>query len=184
MFPDVKIRTTTRVSYPGDMEQVVGVVQDTDIPLFETARQGVVGRINIFNMGAIYAKTKTMLKVEEELVKRSPVDTARFRASWVASVGAPSPDDPISEERQNQYREEGKKFRRAPNRQGKNVWFGRRNQKFFLTNNVPYASFLAAGGSTQAPPGWIGEAIRKGIRLASLEGVRQFSRRQKTRSVG
>ncbi len=181
-FPAVKINSTVKVSYPRDMDQVVGVVQDTDIPLMSARETGInVGRISIFSMTAIYAKTKTMLKVEEQLLKRSPLDTHRFRSSWVASVGSPSDVDPISEARQEQYRQTGQKFRRSPQFQGKNVWFGRKRQQFYLTNNVPYASYLALGGSIQAPPGWISAAIRKGIKLASFDAIRQNSKRKQAR---
>lgn len=40
---------------------------------------------------------------------------------------------------------------------------------FFIQNNVPYASRLAEGHSTQAPSGWVDAAILGGVRAADSD---------------
>ena len=116
-----------------------------------------------------------MRKVEWELVKASPVDTARFRASWIASKDTPSELDPISKQQQLEYRASGRKFWRRTAFMGEVAWRGAsRNSEIYLTNNVPYAGVLRDQGSRTVPPGWAEAAIRKGTRLGTFARLRQF----------
>ena len=186
IFPQVRVVNEVRLQEPRDTTAVTGLSQiiPDDIPLF-SGKTFPIGRITIYDRPAIYVQMKTMLKVEEQLVKRSPVETARFRSSWIATKYEPSDLDPISQERRYQYKISGKKFRRKSEYLGKNAWKGVKKlglkSHLFLSNNVPYALFLAFGKSPQAPPGWVAASIRKGIKLASFEGVRQYSKRKQAR---
>lgn len=123
------------------------------------------------------------LAIEAEIVAGSPVDTGRFRANWVASVGNPSgeiignTDQQRAAKKRQKSTKSGKRrgvFQRPALVTGKSRWgkafFARDGRiialKLWLSNNLPYAIPLVAGDSDQAEPGWLEGAIRRGLRRA------------------
>lgn len=124
----------------------------------------------------------TMLSVEKELFKASPVQTARFRSSWIATKDSPSDEDPITRKRQSEYRLSGKKFRRKGEYHGKNGWKGGYNRRLWLSNNVPYSMILREGGPPYSvPPGWIDAAIKRGVKKAEKAKERKRAKRMNAR---
>lgn len=94
---------------------------------------------------------KAVGKLIRELVARSPLDTGRFRCSWVAGVDAANRDIPVftvddggegSIERVLEALSELKQ-----------------GQKFIISNNLPYALMLEYGWSNQAPQGFVVQSI-------------------------
>lgn len=91
-------------------------------------------------LGAVKRTTKKMAK---DVVSRSPVDTGRFKSNWNAALN--SPDISID-------KTEGGGFTSVIN----SLKIG---DKFYFTNNLPYALRLEYGWSDQAPGGMVRLAI-------------------------
>ena len=89
---------------------------------------------------------KVMIEAFSKVVKKSAVDTGRFRANWQASVGtySRSPGDAFD------------KSGDATIRKIKQDVLGMDiSQRCYLTNALPYAVRLERGWSKQAPAGMI-----------------------------
>ncbi len=86
---------------------------------------------------------KATIELFSAVVRRSPVDTGRFRANWNVSQGTP---DAISTDSVDQNR--------AENEIEKVLSFAI-GGKYYLTNGLPYAARLENGYSDQAPAGMI-----------------------------
>jgi hypothetical protein len=96
---------------------------------------------------------KAALDIFRLIVKGSPVDTGRFRASWVISVGAPS----RTVEPEGEYTEQyamAKTTELTPESVKGFAWV-------YISNNLPYGPALANGHSGQAADGWIEFAVIK-----------------------
>jgi hypothetical protein len=104
------------------------------------------------------------IAVDREVVLATPVDTGRARANWLPSLNAPnlsaepntfSPDGGVSIARTvavaNRYR---------------------LGSKIYITNSLWYIEHLNRGGSPQAPSGYVGTAIDRGIAQARALGLR------------
>lgn len=83
----------------------------------------------------------TCIGMASRVIKRSPVDTGRFRNNWQASIDAPAVGkDPGGN---NQIDMVNTANKMVP------------GNTFYLTNNLPYAERLEYGWSSQAPKGMI-----------------------------
>jgi len=80
-----------------------------------------------------------VLETQAALVKESPVDEGIFRANWFIGENRP---DTRTDRRRRTVKAYGGTFKPG--------------NKYFITNNLPYARRLADGWSKQAPSGWIG----------------------------
>lgn len=90
---------------------------------------------------------KVMLEAFERVVMKSPVDTGRFRANWVASIGEYS--RVVSESTD----QDGSKTTGDINAAVSAMQL--RGQTIYLTNSLPYATRLEYGYSKQAPIGMV-----------------------------
>jgi hypothetical protein len=108
-------------------------------------------RINIGDIGN-YSKENldrlmrvVVLETDAELKSQSPVDTGRFRASWI-----------IGENSSESSYDAGPGRRNTPPT-ALNYTAGREEfgQNYHIHNTLPYADPLARGHSKQAPAGWI-----------------------------
>jgi hypothetical protein len=88
----------------------------------------------------------TLLGLTNRIVKRSPVDTGRFRNNWQASTGTPATG------RVQGTDKTGNKAVDAARTQVNKLEMG---QDFYLSNNLPYAHRLEFGWSKQAPSGML-----------------------------
>ena len=88
----------------------------------------------------------TLLSMSNKIIKKSPVDTGRFRNNWMATIGQPSKAmtdkvDPNGTKAQADAANLALKFEMG--------------QTFYLTNNLPYSHRLEYGYSQQAPGGMV-----------------------------
>jgi len=81
---------------------------------------------------------ETVITAQVELIKISPVQSGRFRASWFASEGSPSGE--TAPEGASAPRADAKQLRVNP------------GSVYFLVNNLPYAKPVALGENL--PPSW------------------------------
>lgn len=91
------------------------------------------------------AVKRTVKSIGKDIIKRSPVDTGRFKENWNAALNQPD----LSTDRQ-----EGAGLIPVANK----LKIG---DKFFFTNNLAYALRLEFGHSDQAPNGMVRLAIAK-----------------------
>ena len=89
---------------------------------------------------------KVGIEVASSLILKSPVDTGRFRANWVASILAPSNNTTESTD------PSGQNAMAAASKQILNAKLG---QAIWISNNLPYAQRLEHGHSQQAPAGMV-----------------------------
>lgn len=111
------------------------------------------------------------LAIFTELIVQTPVDTGRARSNWVITLERPS-TDPWFE-----AYVPGKDGSTAQQNSTEAIQAGtasisdrRPEQDIYIVNNLPYIERLAAGWSSQAPPGWVENAVQYGIAAGS--GVR------------
>ena len=112
------------------------------------------------------------LKVDEQVVKATPVDTGVARSNWVAALNAPARGvrgayAPGSKLGLN----EGANAQAAMN-QAKGVasqFKAGENQVIYISNNTPYISVLNAAPphSTQAAPNFVETAAMEGIQIVT-----------------
>lgn len=104
---------------------------------------------------------KISLELLKKLVKKSPVDTGRFRGNWFVALD--SPDRTASDDTDAA----GSKTISRGTRVIEALQAG---HKVIISNNLPYAVMLEYGWSNQAP---------QGVVAVSLEEVRAWADRQK-----
>lgn len=117
------------------------------------------------------------LAIDQEVVVSTPVDTGRARSNWYATLGAPfegelEPYFPYPSKTDPSKKGEGANAGAAI-QQAQYAVFGRQDgQAVYITNNTPYIGKLNSEEtrSSQAPPGFVQEAIKAGIR--SLDGFK------------
>lgn len=90
---------------------------------------------------------KVMLDLFNNVLARSPVDTGRFHANWVAGLGVPVRETVESTD-QERGRQEAQRAARLD--LGGTIYF---------TNSLPYAIRLENGWSQQAPSGMVKLAL-------------------------
>lgn len=88
----------------------------------------------------------TLLGLTSRIIKRSPVDTGRFRNNWQATTNAPATGQVQGQDKT------GNKAADAARTAVNKLEMG---QDFFLSNNLPYAHRLEFGWSKQAPNGML-----------------------------
>lgn len=88
----------------------------------------------------------TLLSMTDKIIKKSPVDTGRFRNNWMATIGRPS--NKMTE----QVDPSGTK---AITESAQLLFKFEMGQTFYLTNNLPYSHRLEYGYSQQAPGGMV-----------------------------
>jgi len=88
----------------------------------------------------------TLLDMTSKIIKRSPVDTGRFRGNWQASFGTP---------KQGVTSTNDKTGARATSESSSAINSMKMGDTFYLTNNLPYATRLEFGYSEQAPQGMV-----------------------------
>jgi len=87
----------------------------------------------------------------------TPVDTGWARANWIPNIGRPregTAGSPESVSQSDQAAGEGAVAATYTTAKG----------PVHITNNVPYITFLNAGSSPQAQPGFVQRAIMKAVR--------------------
>lgn len=83
----------------------------------------------------------TLIGMGSKIIKRSPVDTGRFRNNWQFSIDAPATGKDPSGSNQAELVNAATKM--VP------------GNTFYMTNNLPYAERLEYGWSNQAPQGMV-----------------------------
>ena len=104
--------------------------------------------------------TVLVLEADAELKARSPVDTGRFRASWVVGQNQAGNYDageqqPATGANRGKVEPPGTPLPGPPI--GVNYTPGNESvgNAYHISNNLPYAERLGNGHSTQAPAGWV-----------------------------
>lgn len=96
---------------------------------------------------------KIAFELYRDVIFLSPVDTGRFRASWVMRAGRAVPEAPPEGEAQYPVPDALKSLRSIDNfRLGQTIW---------ISNPVEYAVALEEGHSQQAPMGIAAVAIQR-----------------------
>lgn len=90
----------------------------------------------------------------------TPVDTGWARANWIPSIGTPR------QEPDGQRPDSGQTASATAQAAGEAVVASRYTAEqgpIHITNNVPYITFLNAGTSPQAQPGFVQRAIMRAV---------------------
>ena len=123
-------------------------------------------RINLVDIGNFCEEQMNQLmhvvvfETDVELKGRSPVDTGRFRASWVIGENTTGNYDAGAQQAskgENVGKTEPPENPKPTPPTGINYVPGneRMGNTYNIHNTLPYAEALANGHSTQAPEGWI-----------------------------
>lgn len=97
---------------------------------------------------------RAVIAIEEKLVATTPVDTGLARSNWIVSLDVPR-------EEVREIRDPASVIRSA---RGTLAAY-RLGRALFITNSVPYITFLNYGTSDQAPPGFVEEAMVAGRKV-------------------
>jgi len=125
------------------------------------ARRINIGEIGNFCEGQMNQLMHVVVfETDAELKGRSPVDTGRFRASWVIGENATGNYDAGPQQTstgENVGKTEPPENPKPTPPTGINYTPGseRMGNIYNIHNTLPYAEALANGHSTQAPEGWI-----------------------------
>lgn len=92
---------------------------------------------------------KTALDLFKKIVKRTPVDKGRARASWIMSQEIPNTTDVAPK------LEKGEKYTLAQALANGKLGEVYPNSIIFITNNLEYIEALETGHSQQAPKGMV-----------------------------
>lgn len=84
-------------------------------------------------------------EMSARIIQKTPVDTGRARANWIASIGSPSTAVTDSMD----------KIGSATLANAMSVAKGAVGKVFWLSNNLPYIEKLEYGSSKQAPQGMV-----------------------------
>ena len=104
---------------------------------------------------------KITLDITANLIETTPVDSGWARANWIPSVTKPTQEtDGTREQAQSGSVKTG--LQRAG--QARVAGYQFPQGAVFIANNVPYILKLNDGTSTQAPSGFIEQAIEKALR--------------------
>ena len=117
----------------------------------------------------------TVIGMFSRIVKRSPVDTGRFRGNWQISIDAPArgqlstvekgkvePNPSSNPSGSNTATEGAFKVQKSP--------FPR--SAYFITNNLPYSEKLEFGSSEQAPNGLVRITVAEFERVIREEAAK------------
>ena len=140
-------------------------------------------RINLSRIGS-YSTEKfeqllrvTVFETEIRLKQGSPVDTGRFRGSWIVSENQVAPFDGGEFQaatgkyrgQSNPPKDPALELRRSV---GYQVGQEKAGNVYHISNSLPYAERLAGGWSTQAPAGWTDLIAREMTAWARQEADR------------
>lgn len=92
----------------------------------------------------------TLFRLAGRIIKRSPVDTGRFRNNWQASVNTINMATTESADRSGSG---------AINKARSTIEGLEIGATFYLSNNLPYARRLEYGWSKQAPDGMLRRSV-------------------------
>lgn len=98
------------------------------------------------------AVTEVCAQTSINIIKRSPVDTGRFRGAWLAEINT------IPSSEASETRRESEAISDAVSTAGKAS-----GHIFYLTNNVSYGYKLEYGWSKQAPQGMVRLSVAQTI---------------------
>ncbi len=123
---------------------------------------------------------RAALSIMSDLIKGSPVDTGRFRGSWMVGIGV-ADRAKLSEKRagaRGRANESKRKKAKRLNTNSRELGGDSMSRVALLTpstvtgkdpiiisNNLPYGQRLAEGSSKQAPSGWIDAAVQRAARV-------------------
>ena len=96
------------------------------------------------------AYKRIIFDIWRRIIKRSPVDTGRFRASW--TINQETPDETVQAPDQKSY------SYKATFDESKLNWT-QAYPMLWINNSLPYAERLETGWSKQAPSGVVGLTI-------------------------
>ena len=140
-------------------------------------------RINLSQIGS-YSTEKfeqllrvTVFETEIRLKQGSPVDTGRFRGSWIVSENQVAPFDGGEFQaatgkyrgQSNPPKDPALELRRSV---GYQVGQEKAGNVYHISNSLPYAERLAGGWSTQSPAGWTDLIAREMTAWARQEADR------------
>lgn len=109
---------------------------------------------------------RAALMILRDLVKGSPVDTGRFRASWFVGIAVPNRDTmPALDNYPNASALSNSRIAALTPTTVTGL------HPIILSNNLPYGPALADGHSGQAPSGWIDTAVSRAQRALNAERV-------------
>ena len=129
-------------------------------------------RINLSQIGG-YAEEKmekllreVVFETETRLKLGSPVDTGRFRGSWVLGENQASAYDAGEyQPATGKYRGQSQPPKEPALEKRVSIGYQAGQEKignvYHISNSLPYAEALANGHSTQAPAGWIDLVARE-----------------------
>jgi len=109
---------------------------------------------------------KVALDAYTGVVRKSPVDTGRFRGNW--NVALAVPDTSTNDKKPHPKRKPGERVPKRPRQDG-DGWAraiaalagAKPGITIFITNNLPYAVYLENGSSRQAPAGMLGITVEE-----------------------
>ena len=99
----------------------------------------------------------TAVAASETVTLATPVDTGRARGNWQIGLGTPVRRETDANDRSGQE---------TITRNSRRVAARVPGQTIFISNNVPYIVELNAGSSSQAPAGFVEEAVQAAVAAA------------------
>lgn len=108
---------------------------------------------------------KTILSMHNELIKRTPVDTGRARASWGIEEGTPGTfkQEPAPYKKKVKDKKNPPFYSMTKAREFQKKMFGKipEYSKWWIFNNLEYIEALENGSSTQASSGMLAISLAK-----------------------
>ena len=102
----------------------------------------------------------TLISLSSRIIKRSPVDSGRFRGNWQATIGSPASGQ-LSSIDTNGSATSANAANVANRLEAGSI--------FYLTNNLPYGESLEYGYSKQAPAGMVRVTLAEYEKILRLE---------------
>lgn len=102
----------------------------------------------------------TLISLSSRIIKRSPVDSGRFRGNWQATIGSPASGQ-LSSIDSNGSATSANAANVANRLEAGSI--------FYLTNNLPYGERLEYGYSKQAPAGMVRVTLAEYEKILRLE---------------
>ena len=118
---------------------------------------------------------RVAISIDQHVVLATPVDTGRARSNWITTINEASYEeiDPYAPGKKLGL-SEVENAMAAINQGMEVIQQFKMGNVIYITNNVPYMTFLNNNGhSPQAPPGFIQSAILEGI--LAIKGAKLVS---------
>lgn len=122
----------------------MSAVQQRELLRFEQDLRRLADRLDVEVTTVV---KRTSLDIFTRIVRKTPVDKGRARASWNISAG--QPDDSVVQEAGGQAGADARAQAKA------NAFDLSKVQAVFITNALPYIEPLENGHSSQAPRGMV-----------------------------